>query len=82
MDGLSLTSIKDRAWQIQPCSATTKEGLEVCYLGLNLSEGYLINVSQVIDNFRDRYGSLITVKGLCMVGISFLEVVRFCSMVH
>ncbi|XP_065071256.1 ADP-ribosylation factor-like protein 3 [Rhopilema esculentum] len=28
VDGLSLTSIKDRAWQIQPCSATTKEGLE------------------------------------------------------
>ena len=29
VDGLSLTSIKDRAWQIQPCSATTKEGLDV-----------------------------------------------------
>eukprot|EP00794_Sanderia_malayensis_P005738 gene5738-6441_t len=28
VDGLSLTSIKDRAWQIQPCSATTKEGLD------------------------------------------------------
>jgi len=28
VDGLSLTSIKDRGWQIQPCSATTKEGLE------------------------------------------------------
>jgi len=28
MDGLNLTSIKDRPWQIQPCSAMTGEGLE------------------------------------------------------
>jgi len=29
MDGLSLNQIKDRDWQIQPCSAITGEGLSV-----------------------------------------------------
>ena len=28
-DGLNLNSIRDRAWQIQPCSAVTGEGVKV-----------------------------------------------------
>ena len=28
-DGLDLHSIRDRQWQIQPCSAQTKEGIHV-----------------------------------------------------
>ena len=28
-DGLRLLSIRDRSWQIQPCSALTGEGLKV-----------------------------------------------------
>lgn len=28
-EGLSLHTIRDRVWQIQPCSATTGEGVKV-----------------------------------------------------
>ena len=29
-EGLSLSSIRDRQWQIQACSALTGEGVQVC----------------------------------------------------
>ena len=42
-DGLSLHQIRDRPWQIQGCSAYTKEGVKVIKLNLMF---YFISVSR------------------------------------
>lgn len=36
-EGLHLHTIQDRTWTIQPCSAVTGEGLEVCNLFIVIS---------------------------------------------